>query len=123
MKITALAWVLAKRPGSRPLLLFAGDSKAGDTNGQGVKAFGAAWLAHSPTGNAITAQAAGFERVLGILGLTDDNGETGAARVHTATYPVVLGRSTAESCSHGRRSIRCRGPDPARPAGRARRIG
>jgi|tagenome__1003787_1003787.scaffolds.fasta_scaffold20819047_2 predicted lipoprotein with Yx(FWY)xxD motif len=39
-----------------PLYLFAGDSKPGDTNGQGSDAFGAAWLALSPAGKAITAQ-------------------------------------------------------------------
>src|SRR3954453_17919061 len=39
-----------------PLYLFAGDSKPGDTNGQGVDAFGAAWLTLSPAGNGITAQ-------------------------------------------------------------------
>jgi predicted lipoprotein with Yx(FWY)xxD motif len=37
-----------------PLYLFAGDSKPGDTNGQGVDAFGAAWQTLSPAGNAIT---------------------------------------------------------------------
>jgi predicted lipoprotein with Yx(FWY)xxD motif len=41
-----------------PLYLFAGDSKPGDTNGQGVKAFGAAWLALSATGRAIAGQPA-----------------------------------------------------------------
>jgi predicted lipoprotein with Yx(FWY)xxD motif len=44
--------------GGHPLYLFAGDSKPGDTNGQGVVAFGAAWLALSATGKAITAQPA-----------------------------------------------------------------
>src|SRR3954454_16446872 len=38
-----------------PLYLFAGDSKPGDTNGQGVDAFGAAWLALSAAGKAIAA--------------------------------------------------------------------
>src|SRR3954454_6458290 len=38
-----------------PLYLFAGDSKSGDTKGQGVDAFGAAWLALSPAGSAVTA--------------------------------------------------------------------
>src|SRR4051794_26794642 len=41
--------------GGHPLYLFAGDSKPGETNGQGVKAFGAAWLALSATGKAIAA--------------------------------------------------------------------
>jgi predicted lipoprotein with Yx(FWY)xxD motif len=45
--------------GGHPLYLFAGDSKPGDTNGQGVDAFGAAWLALSASGNAITTQPAG----------------------------------------------------------------
>jgi predicted lipoprotein with Yx(FWY)xxD motif len=42
-----------------PLYLFAGDSKPGDTNGQGSEAFGAAWLALSPAGNPITARPSG----------------------------------------------------------------
>jgi predicted lipoprotein with Yx(FWY)xxD motif len=42
-----------------PLYLFAGDAKPGDTNGQGSDAFGAAWLALSPAGNAITAERPG----------------------------------------------------------------
>lgn len=42
-----------------PLYLFSGDSSAGDTNGQGVNAFGAAWYVVSPSGDAITTQAAG----------------------------------------------------------------
>ena len=37
-----------------PLYLFQNDQKAGDTNGQGVNAFGAAWYVMSPAGNAIT---------------------------------------------------------------------
>ena len=39
-----------------PLYLYAGDKKAGDTNGQGSTAFGASWYALSPTGVAVTAQ-------------------------------------------------------------------
>jgi predicted lipoprotein with Yx(FWY)xxD motif len=42
-----------------PLYLFADDSKPGDTNGQGIDAFGAEWLALSPAGNAVTAQPSG----------------------------------------------------------------
>jgi predicted lipoprotein with Yx(FWY)xxD motif len=42
-----------------PLYLFGGDSSAGDTNGQGLNAFGASWYAVSPAGNADTTQAAG----------------------------------------------------------------
>jgi predicted lipoprotein with Yx(FWY)xxD motif len=38
-----------------PLYLFAGDHKAGDTNGQDIDAFGGSWYALSPTGNQITA--------------------------------------------------------------------
>jgi predicted lipoprotein with Yx(FWY)xxD motif len=41
-----------------PLYLFEGDSSAGDTSGQGVDAFGAAWYVVSPSGDAITTQAA-----------------------------------------------------------------
>jgi predicted lipoprotein with Yx(FWY)xxD motif len=41
-----------------PLYLFVGDSSAGDTNGQGINAFGAAWYVESPAGNAITSQSA-----------------------------------------------------------------
>jgi predicted lipoprotein with Yx(FWY)xxD motif len=37
-----------------PLYLFIKDQKPGDTNGQGVTAFGAAWFALSPAGNQIS---------------------------------------------------------------------
>ena len=39
-----------------PLYLFAKDQKAGETNGQGVSAFGAAWFALNPAGNQVSAQ-------------------------------------------------------------------
>jgi predicted lipoprotein with Yx(FWY)xxD motif len=42
-----------------PLYLFAGDAKPGDTNGEDSDAFGAAWLALSPAGDAITAERPG----------------------------------------------------------------
>jgi predicted lipoprotein with Yx(FWY)xxD motif len=38
-----------------PLYLFAGDQKAGDTNGQGVNAFGGTWYALTSAGNQVTA--------------------------------------------------------------------
>jgi predicted lipoprotein with Yx(FWY)xxD motif len=38
-----------------PLYGYEGDSKPGDTNGQGITAFGAAWYVLSPAGNEITA--------------------------------------------------------------------
>jgi predicted lipoprotein with Yx(FWY)xxD motif len=41
-----------------PLYLFDGDSSPGDTNGQAITAFGAAWYVMSPAGNAITSQSA-----------------------------------------------------------------
>lgn len=41
-----------------PLYYFAGDSKPGDTNGQGSTAFGGKWYVVSPSGNAITTTAA-----------------------------------------------------------------
>jgi predicted lipoprotein with Yx(FWY)xxD motif len=37
-----------------PLYLFAGDEKPGDTEGQGVDAFGAKWYVVSPAGNLIS---------------------------------------------------------------------
>jgi predicted lipoprotein with Yx(FWY)xxD motif len=40
-----------------PLYLFAQDRKAGETNGQGVTAFGAAWFALNSAGNQLSAQA------------------------------------------------------------------
>ena len=40
-----------------PVYLFSGDHKAGDTNGQGVNAFGASWFALSSAGNQVTGQA------------------------------------------------------------------
>jgi predicted lipoprotein with Yx(FWY)xxD motif len=36
-----------------PLYTYAGDAKAGDTNGQGVSAFGARWYAVSPSGKRV----------------------------------------------------------------------
>ena len=42
-----------------PLYLFSGDQKPGDTNGQGVNAFGGLWYAVSPTGDQVTTQAPG----------------------------------------------------------------
>jgi predicted lipoprotein with Yx(FWY)xxD motif len=39
-----------------PLYLFQGDGSAGDTNGQAITAFGAAWYVVSPAGDAITSQ-------------------------------------------------------------------
>ncbi len=40
-----------------PLYLFQGDKKPGDTTGQGITAFGAAWFGVSPAGKQITRQA------------------------------------------------------------------
>jgi predicted lipoprotein with Yx(FWY)xxD motif len=37
-----------------PLYTYAGDSKAGDTNGEGINAFGGAWFVLSPAGTQIT---------------------------------------------------------------------
>jgi predicted lipoprotein with Yx(FWY)xxD motif len=39
-----------------PLYLFVKDQKAGETNGQGVSAFGAAWFALNSGGNQVSAQ-------------------------------------------------------------------
>ncbi len=40
-----------------PVYLFFQDQKPGETNGEGVNAFGASWYALSPTGNQVTAAA------------------------------------------------------------------
>jgi predicted lipoprotein with Yx(FWY)xxD motif len=42
-----------------PLYLFTGDMNPGDTNGQGVTAFGAAWYALSPAGATVTGGGSG----------------------------------------------------------------
>ena len=42
-----------------PLYLFIKDTKPGQTTGQGVTAFGAAWFAVSPAGNQISSQSTG----------------------------------------------------------------
>jgi secreted repeat protein with Y-X4-D motif len=39
-----------------PLYLFAQDQKAGETNGQGVSAFGAAWFALNSAGDQVSAK-------------------------------------------------------------------
>ena len=38
-----------------PLYLFAQDTRRGETNGEGIKAFGARWFAVSPAGTQVTA--------------------------------------------------------------------
>jgi predicted lipoprotein with Yx(FWY)xxD motif len=40
-----------------PLYRFAGDQSPGDTNGQGLTAFGAGWFALSSAGNQVSGQA------------------------------------------------------------------
>jgi len=40
-----------------PVYLFSQDQKPGETNGEGVSAFGASWFALSPTGNQVAAPA------------------------------------------------------------------
>jgi predicted lipoprotein with Yx(FWY)xxD motif len=40
-----------------PVYLFTGDQKAGDTNGQGVTAFGGGWFTLSPAGDQISGSA------------------------------------------------------------------
>jgi predicted lipoprotein with Yx(FWY)xxD motif len=42
-----------------PLYLFSGDQQPGDTNGDGVNAFGGSWFALSAAGNQVTASAQG----------------------------------------------------------------
>ena len=42
-----------------PLYLFAGDKNPGDTNGEGVNAFGGSWYALSPAGDQVTPPANG----------------------------------------------------------------
>jgi predicted lipoprotein with Yx(FWY)xxD motif len=42
-----------------PLYLFEGDHKPGDTNGEGVNAFGANWYAVSPAGNLVSGSSSG----------------------------------------------------------------
>jgi predicted lipoprotein with Yx(FWY)xxD motif len=42
---------------NHPVYLFVGDKKPGDTNGQGVVAFGGGWFALSPTGDQISGSA------------------------------------------------------------------
>ena len=40
-----------------PVYLFEGDTKAGDTNGQGLTAFGGGWFALSPAGDQVSGEA------------------------------------------------------------------
>jgi predicted lipoprotein with Yx(FWY)xxD motif len=39
-----------------PLYLYSGDQNPGDTNGQGLTAFGGGWFAVSPSGNQVSGQ-------------------------------------------------------------------
>jgi predicted lipoprotein with Yx(FWY)xxD motif len=43
--------------GGHPLYLYEGDQRPGDTNGQGLSAFGAAWYALSPAGDQVSGNA------------------------------------------------------------------
>jgi predicted lipoprotein with Yx(FWY)xxD motif len=66
-RVTASLLGTSKRPerttqltyNGHPLYLFVKDQKAGETNGQGVSAFGAAWFALNSAGDPVTAQPAG----------------------------------------------------------------
>jgi hypothetical protein len=42
---------------SHPVYLFKGDQKPGDTNGQGLSAYGGSWFALSSAGNQVSGQA------------------------------------------------------------------
>jgi predicted lipoprotein with Yx(FWY)xxD motif len=42
-----------------PLYLFAGDQKPGDTNGQGITAFGGGWFALTPAGTTVSGSGSG----------------------------------------------------------------
>jgi hypothetical protein len=42
-----------------PLYLFSGDQNLGDTNGEGLVAYGASWYVVSPAGDQITGQGSG----------------------------------------------------------------
>ena len=42
-----------------PLYLYVGDKKAGDTNGQGITAFGAGWFALTASGTQVSGSASG----------------------------------------------------------------
>jgi predicted lipoprotein with Yx(FWY)xxD motif len=42
--------------GGHPLYRYTGDGKPGDTNGQGLTAFGGAWFALSPSGNQVASK-------------------------------------------------------------------
>jgi len=44
---------------NHPLYTFVKDTKAGDTNGEGLTAFGGTWYAISPAGNQVVGQPAG----------------------------------------------------------------
>ena len=44
---------------NHPLYLFVKDTKAGDTNGEGLTAFGGVWYAVSPAGNQVVGQPSG----------------------------------------------------------------
>jgi hypothetical protein len=45
-----------------PLYLYSADQKPGDTNGQGLNAFGGAWFALSAGGNMVSGQGSGSGR-------------------------------------------------------------
>jgi predicted lipoprotein with Yx(FWY)xxD motif len=53
MALTGLAVVAGAQVDGHPLYRFIGDAKPGNTNGEGLTAFGARWFVVSPAGNEI----------------------------------------------------------------------
>jgi predicted lipoprotein with Yx(FWY)xxD motif len=70
-----------------PLYLFIKDHKPGQTNGQGVNAFGAAWFAVSPAGNQVSIKATG-------RGSSSSSRPAPPAAPKTATQPAPAPSTT-----------------------------
>jgi predicted lipoprotein with Yx(FWY)xxD motif len=67
-----------------PLYLYAGDQNPGDTNGQGLTAFGGGWFAVSPAGNQVSGQGSnsgggGYGYSLSALKSSSESGSAAAA--------------------------------------------
>jgi predicted lipoprotein with Yx(FWY)xxD motif len=65
-----------------PLYLYEGDEKPGDTDGQGVTAFGAPWYALAPAGNQVSVRPSNS---------TGDNSNDGGGRMSRPKRPYGIG--------------------------------
>jgi predicted lipoprotein with Yx(FWY)xxD motif len=89
-----------------PLYRFSGDTKAGDTSGEGLTDFGGRWDPVSPTGTAVRMQTMMINRVLTILGTAASDKIALRLRAgHPDTIQVDVGDDGSPNFSFKRKKI------------------